>query len=250
MNSIRRTAARAALLALAVLVSAAASRGSVPEPATDRTIRDQVLAVYERDPRLAGAGIEVRVDDGIVELAGTVRTLGLSQEAERLAAGVAGVREIRSGLEIGSAGRSDADIGFAIRNRFERNADIPSTVTVTVHDGVASLGGTVDDPAARLFARDEAANVEGVVGVLDRIDTVGGEDGDTRARVRKRLRPATGALEGIPPTVEAEVVDGTAVLSGRVSRLSQKMAVERAVLGVRGVRNVVNRIEVDPELAP
>lgn len=57
-----------------------------------------VRAAFAADPRLKSFAIDVRAEDGTVELFGTVDSKSSREQAEKIAAGVAGVKSVKNHL--------------------------------------------------------------------------------------------------------------------------------------------------------
>lgn len=121
-----------------------------------------------------------------------------------------------------------------------------SAIGVAAKDGVVTLTGFIDSYAGKLAAERVAKRVRGVRAVanditvrlkVDRTDTDLAADG---ARALK-LRP------DIPESVQVIVHGGHVTLTGKVEWLLQKERAEAAVRHIRGVRGVLNHIDVSPK---
>jgi osmotically-inducible protein OsmY len=123
-----------------------------------------------------------------------------------------------------------------------------SSLQVTAHDGVVSLGGWIDSYPGRLAAEKAAKRVPGVrevtnlVEVRPRVDRTD-EDMVQDAAAALRLHST------VPHAVCVEVGDGVVTLSGRVDWPFQRRAADRAVREIRGIRGVLNLITVAPRAA-
>ncbi len=122
----------------------------------------------------------------------------------------------------------------------------PGALMVKVHDGVATLRGTVRSYAEKVAA----GNAAGRVPLLQRIENVIAVDPvPANAWADDTLLPMVTSVlrwdSRVPANrVSAEVVDGHVVLSGSVDRDGERAAAEAAVSGLVGVRGVINRITV------
>jgi osmotically-inducible protein OsmY len=122
-----------------------------------------------------------------------------------------------------------------------------SMVGVSAQDGVVTLSGFVDTYAAKLAAERAARRVYGVKAVANELDV---------KLAHTRIDPdiARDALEAlknrvdVPLGIGVTVRDGHLTLSGNVAWMYQKASAERAVKYLRGVRGVINRIEVEPHV--
>lgn len=123
-----------------------------------------------------------------------------------------------------------------------------SMVGVTTHDGVVTLTGFVQTYAAKLAAERSARRVYGVRAVADdlqvklaveRIDPEIAHDAVDALRSR----------DGIPSRIDVTVRNGHITLGGTVDWNFQRLAAERAVRYLRGVRGVTNDIVVKPSVS-
>jgi osmotically-inducible protein OsmY len=120
-----------------------------------------------------------------------------------------------------------------------------SMVGVSARDGVATLTGYVDTYVAKLAAERAARRVYGVKAVANELDV---------KLARERIDPdiaqdALTALKNridVPLGIAVTVREGYISLTGTVAWMYQKVAAERAVKYLRGVRGVLNRIQVKP----
>jgi osmotically-inducible protein OsmY len=123
-----------------------------------------------------------------------------------------------------------------------------SMVGVSARDGVATLTGYVDTYVAKLAAERAARRVYGVKAVANELDV---------KLARERIDPdiaqdALTALKNridVPLGIAVTVREGYISLTGTVAWMYQKVAAERAVKYLRGVRGVLNRIHVKPDVS-
>lgn len=124
-----------------------------------------------------------------------------------------------------------------------------SMVGVSAQDGVVTLTGYVDTYAAKLAAERAARRVYGVKALANDLEV---------KLAQERIDPdlAQDALDAlknridVPLGIAVTVRHGHVSLTGTVEWMYQKAAAERAVKYLRGVRGVLNRIEVKPRLTP
>ncbi len=83
-----------------ILVLAAACGATVRNRVDDASITARVRAVLLNDPEVSAAGITVSTTNGVVTMSGVVRSAAEEARAIQLARGVAGVREVRSALQV------------------------------------------------------------------------------------------------------------------------------------------------------
>jgi osmotically-inducible protein OsmY len=143
---------------------------------------------------------------------------------------------------------TDADIVRAVEDELVVNDGVSShLVDVSAEKGVVTLTGSVDNLLEHDMAMRIARSVWGVRSVIDRMEVRTPEvpDHELAARVRASLAadPATDAYE-----VRAGVDDGVVSLAGEVDSWAERLLCGEVVRGVKGVKEVANRIVVDPDL--
>jgi osmotically-inducible protein OsmY len=80
-----------------------------------------------------------------------------------------------------------------------------------------------------------------------KIQTVERTDAEITRDVRHRMKAD---LEVPDDRIAVKVVEGVVTIEGTVVRDSQKNAAEICVRDVKGVREIANKIEVDPDALP
>lgn len=142
------------------------------------------------------------------------------------------------------------------------------SILIEYADGVATLEGDVPSIADKKLALERAGGVAGVSGIVDRLTVGIGErleDGAVRDQVCKALlqeQPlepyeirayVKGDWETVRRplgdpfgTIDVEVSEGVVTLNGRVGSWVQKRLAGAMAWWVRGVRDVVNGLEVAP----
>jgi osmotically-inducible protein OsmY len=124
-----------------------------------------------------------------------------------------------------------------------------SLVGVSAQEGVVTLSGYVDTYAEKLAAERSCRRVYGVKALANELEV---------RLAAERIDPdiARDALEAlknridVPLGIGVTVRNGHVTLSGVVEWMYQKMAAERAVKYLRGVKDVFNQITLAPTLAP
>ena len=124
-----------------------------------------------------------------------------------------------------------------------------SMVGVTTVGGIATLSGYVDTHEAKLAAERAARRVYGVRAVANELDVRFAHE-----RIDPDIaRDALDALKrhiNVPPGIGVTVREGDITLTGTVEWMFQKMAAERAVRYLKGVRDVFNDVVITPKVSP
>lgn len=214
---------------------------------TDSQIHSDVIEELRWDTRVKETDVGVEVDDGIVTLTGTVDSWGARLAAAEAAHRVSGVLDVVNEVvvhPVGSMQHTDLDVARGAREALQRDVFVPSDrITTTVTDGIVTLEGTVEswieyDDAARAVAR--IAGVREVKNHLV-VDPPAVAQHAVRAAIEGALsRHAAHASKHI----NIAVADGVVILSGTVPSWADRRAVEGAVRGTKGVRNIENRVRV------
>jgi osmotically-inducible protein OsmY len=266
---VRRSLAVALIAALAAVMPALASQ---PEDAWITTkVKMKLLTAERIDP------FQINVDtfDGHVTLHGHVGSEDLKQQAESLAAGIDGVREVRNLLAVVPAAAQDAvaasddELRGRIETVLERDQALgKSSIRVkSVNDGIVVLSGEAATLSAHRRALEDARSVDGVRSVASEVrspdeladrelwsepDPEGSglgsaaSDGWITAKAKIRLM----AEPGISPlSVNVDTRDGVVTLFGAVSSEQKKQAAEREVGQIAGVKGVDNELQVVPDVA-
>jgi osmotically-inducible protein OsmY len=188
--------------------------------------------------------VSVTVHEGVVSLAGFVDSYAQKWAAERAAARVVGVRDVRDYLEVLPPDDSCADgpIRTAVQRALDWDARVPDGVHGEVTDGVVRLHGVVGRLSEREAAEEAVRNLTGVRDVVNEIRVahipVGGHlETDVEAAIRRRYAAEAGRI-GI------STADGVVTLSGVVPTLAMLEEIERTVRSLRGVTRIDNQLLV------
>ena len=147
-----------------------------------------------------------------------------------------------------TASLTEADL--RVRDRVTRQLDWDpevdaSAVGVAAKDETVTLTGYIGTYSGKLAAERAAKRVHGVRAVANDIEVrlkLERTDADIATDAAHALE-----LHGtIPQGVQAVVHNGYVTLTGNVSWVFQKREAEKAIRHIRGVRDVINRIDMAP----
>ena len=140
--------------------------------------------------------------------------------------------------------QTDLSIRDAVLHQLEWDSQVDASgIGVTARNAAVSLTGYVDSYAGKLAAERAAKRVRGVRAVANdiqvrlRLERTDAEIADDAAR-------ALFLRATLPESVQAVVHNGHVTLTGTVQTLFQRAVAENAVKHVKGVKGLVNRIEV------
>lgn len=121
-----------------------------------------------------------------------------------------------------------------------------SALGVAAKGGAVTLTGYIGTYSGKLAAERAAKQVNGVRAVANDVEVrlkLDRTDVDIASDAARALE----FRDTVPTGVQAVVHDGNVTLTGRVPWLFQKRDAEKAVRHLRGVRSVVNYIDVAPQ---
>lgn len=122
---------------------------------------------------------------------------------------------------------------------------LPESIGVSVVDGIVNLVGTVPDYNAKRIAEKTAGRVAGVKAVTSDLSI---ELDNSQIRMDQDIaHVAAHTLRWntlLPDTITIAVENGVITLRGEVDWSYQKVAAERALRSVRGLRDIKNHIHV------
>lgn len=216
---------------------------------TDRDIQHDVLLELRWDSRVRETEIGVEVDNGVVTLTGTVDSYAKKIAAKEAAHRVCGVLDVADDVVVklpGSLRRTDTEIAHAVREALEWNAFVPDTrIRSTVGDGWVSLEGEVSTLREKEDAEAAVRSLAGVRAVNNRL-TVMPVKADP-ARLRQSIEEALERrAEREAEKIHVSVENGTVTLEGRVRTWPEKKAVLGTVSHAPGVRQLRDRLAVNP----
>lgn len=143
---------------------------SQSEHSQDRVLATDVHEALQRAPDLDAGHIQVRAENGVVSLSGTVDSAEQRRMAHEIGHSVPGVRDVYvDDLQVAAravsptAGSEDARLHDDVHEALEHTRGIDtSNLEVSVHDGVVYLKGSVPNHSQKVYAHDVAHSVPGV----------------------------------------------------------------------------------------
>lgn len=240
-------------------------------PYTDRQVDMYVEQALEADPATSSADIEVEVRRGVVTLTGTVSSAAERRMAREIASDVFGVRDLRDELTVRALDdtREPSAIEDDIRSTLQWDARVDATdVNVRVDDTTAVLSGTVSSAQEKRRAIEDATvsgvtevdadklvvdpdrqrqrpDVRALASEADVPAIKGRLDGAVRAAVGRSLRNHPRLDDA---DIEIDVDNGVVTLRGDVDSVKAKRTATQLARNNLGVREVKNRLRVDPTI--
>lgn len=238
---------------------------NLKEVRPDEEIHADINGLMNYDVRIDNSHIVVDVNNGIVDLKGSVNSLSEKYKAISLA-WVAGVDSVNAeGMEIISWGDgnspklsfnkakpTDKDIKIAVNRALSYDARISApNIEVEVDEGFVTLSGIVSTLQAKKAAGADAGNIIGVWSVENNITTI-----PRVPEPKKAVKDITSmALESHPYLkpfrIEVEEnTKGKVSLSGEVKSEYERQTAEELVIGLPGVTGVQNNLTLIPQHLP
>jgi osmotically-inducible protein OsmY len=213
---------------------------------TDKELQRDVLDELAWEPSVDAAEIGVSVENGIVILNGTVKSLSQKWTAERVAQRVEGVRAVTDELVVklpGDSQYSDADIAAAAANALDWNASVPrKRIKLLVDKGHVTLEGSVEYRYQKDAAEAAIRNLKGIKAVSNLIIVKPQvSPGDVIHAIKRALHRAA-QVDAEKISVEASA--GKVILRGNVRTWAEREEAERAAWAAPGVSNVQNDIQI------
>ncbi len=239
------------ILALILAASPAGAQSARP---TDATVQAEVEKRLTKQDLAEGNDIEVRVDDLIVFLDGSVQNLRQKRQATEAAMKADGASHVMNHLVVARGDRTDQQIADRVGRKVRSHPfyDIYDWIDGEVNDGVVTLRGWVREPwrkrqyEARLEELDGVVSIENEIGVLP----VALYDDELRIAATRRIygnpRFVRYASRSHPP-IHIIVNRGRISLEGTVATTVERRLAETALVGLSALE-IVNNLSTDAGL--
>ena len=210
----------------------------------ERDVKDEL----EWDPDLDATDIAVSVKNGVVTLAGFVKSFTDKYEAEAAVKRVAGVVAVANDLEVRLPSideRPDPEIArdavVAIKSQLPISWE---KIKITVKNGWVTLEGNVESQYQRQTAENAVRHVKGVRGVSNMIQLKPrAEPSEIKRKIQDAFRRNA---EVDANRIEVETRGSEVVLKGTVRSWIEREEAERVAWSAPGVTKVEDRIVVSP----
>jgi osmotically-inducible protein OsmY len=215
---------------------------------SDYDINRDVEDELRSDPDIDPTDVAVAVKDGVVTLAGFVRSFRQKRITEEDVKRVAGVIGVANNIEVRLPiihRRPDPEIARDVVEAIKR--DLPfswDSIKVIVEDGWVTLEGEVECQYQGKWAEKAVWNVRGVKGITNDIKVrPQAPPVDIKRKIEEALRRAA---EIDASRISVETNGSEVILRGTVRAWAEREEAERAAWRAPGVSHVDNRIRVEP----
>ena len=199
------------------------------------------------------SGIQASVQSGVVTLSGSVPLYADKQDADKNAGKVKNVVSVVNDVQVQAGETSDQQLADRIAKQLAYDrvgyGNAFNAITVSVQNGVATLGGHALGPVAKESALNLAKRTPGVQNVVDKIqvDPLSPMDDQLRIRVARAVYgyPSLNKYAINPANpIRITVINGHVILSGVVDNQADKNVAGIQANTVPGVFSVTNNIQV------
>ena len=208
-----------------------------------RAIESKLLSDDAVDANL----VDIKTQQGVVTLTGTVDHILAKERAEKIAENVIGVRAVINRMDVKPRLFSNEnELQKAIEDALLLDPATDSyEVTVTVNKGVVTLTGTVDSWQERRLCETVSKGVPGVIDVKNQITAIYKSDRpdlEIKEEVEAMLNNDVRVDDNL---ILVKVDNGEVTLSGAVGSLTEKKraTTDAYVAGVRLVNNADLKVE-------
>ncbi len=243
----------AVFLAVALSLGSLASARAQASSANDSKIQAEVTKALSKKQFSA---VQASVKDGVVDLTGSVRVFADKEDADKRIHRIKDVAAVRNDIEVADTDPPISDqelvnkLGKKIAyDRVGYGTTAFNAISVSVQNGVVTLGGTAYGPVDAASAVADAAYMPGVKEVVNEIsvDPVSPMDDQTRLAVYRAVYgfPMLNkyAIDPAKP-IRISVQNGNVTLFGVVDSQGDKNAAGIRANGVPGVFSVKNDLQV------
>jgi len=239
------------LLGATVSISQCARAETQPTQA-DTNLQAEVMNKSLNKSNLKG--IKATAQDGVVTLNGTVKVFAFKEEADKRAQKIKGVRAVSNDIQVADTNVPDPVLQQKLvkaisYDRVGYGTTPFNAISVSVHNGTATLGGHAYGPVDASSAVALASNTPGVKSVVSEIQVDPLSPMDDRARVQV-FRTVYGfpmlskyAMDPAKP-IRISVQNGNVTLYGVVDSQTDKEVAGLRANTVPGVFSVKNDLQV------
>jgi osmotically-inducible protein OsmY len=213
---------------------------------TNEQLQKDVQDAIKWQPLLKAAEVGVTAKDGVVSLTGIVSSFTKKLEAEKAAKGVLGVKAVVEDIHVKFANdinKTDLDLANEVLSGMKWNWSIPNDkIQVKLEDGWVTFDGAVEWNYQRDAAKNSAADLIGVKGVINNIKVNSlSADLVEQEAIEKALSRSWMIDDH---NIQVKVKGNKVVLRGAVESLFEKDEATRLAWNAPGVNEVDNELAV------
>lgn len=213
---------------------------------TDVQIKKDILDEFDFLPNIDETQIGVLVNEGVVNLTGTVDSYTKKYAAREAVKRVKGVRAIAEDLVVKHGQeykKTDQDVARRVANFLEWNTAVhKDNIIVEVRNGIVYLKGE-----ATSYYEKQAANqaIHDLIGVRGVVNDITIKPTIQSAEIKENILQAFKRLAGLDTeNITVTVDDQTVKLQGKVRSLAEKDEAYKTAYNAPGISNVKNELHV------
>lgn len=219
---------------------------------SDESIKADIVAQLRWDTSVDASKVQVRVENGVATLTGSVPTFGARGAASADAWFVQGVTRVDNQLKVefapGPPPPPDDVILSNAENTLDWNPDIDaSNIKLAVEAGVITLTGTVPTHWEKMTAAELVGGLRGVLSVINELAVVPSEELADEAIAEDIVLVLDRSTLVDAGRVDVTVSNGIVTLTGVVPSAPAQEAAFRAASRTAGVVDVRNDLVITPE---
>jgi osmotically-inducible protein OsmY len=219
--------------------------------ADDNNLRAEIMKKLNKSQF---KNVQVGVQNGVAKLTGTVDVFSQKEDADKRVHGIKGVTAVDNEIQVAGPEISDAELQEKLVKAIQYDrvgyGTTPfNAISVSVHDGAVTLGGSAYGPVDADSAVAVAANTKGVKDVVNeiRVDPPSPMDDGIRRAVYRAVYGFTSlnryAIDPAQP-IRIAVENGNVTLYGVVESQADKDTAGIRANSVPGVFKVTNLLQV------
>jgi osmotically-inducible protein OsmY len=213
---------------------------------TNEQLQKDVQDAIMWQPLLKAAEVGVTARDGVVSLTGVVSSFTKKLEAEKAAKGVMGVKAVVEDIQVKFANdttKTDLDLATEVLSGMKWNWSVPNDkIQVKVEDGWITLDGAVEWNYQRDAAKNCAADLIGVKGVINNIKVNSLSADQVEQEAIEKALSRSWMIDD--EHIQVKVKGNKVVLRGAVESLFEKDEATRLAWNAPGVNEVDNELAV------
>lgn len=190
---------------------------------TDSTLELAIRTEFQVHPYIASEAIQIKADDGIVTLYGTVDNLLACQKAEELVGMIRGVRGVVNLIEVETMMVDDKELKQQVENLLVDDPVLKAQkIDVEADSGIVDLQGKVESWHQKQFAAEVVKSVKGIRKVKNNLAFVYIDNrpaDEIKSNIHGLLRNDMRIEDGM---IDVDVKERTVILSGTVGSIAEK----------------------------
>lgn len=212
----------------------------------DKTVKERVIDELIYEPGIDATKVDITVDEGVVNLRGSVATYYEKLNAEEAAYRVRGVKDVNNNISVVLSAdfeRNDADLADAATNALLWDSTVPDEeITANVERGWITLQGEAEWNYQKTNAENAVRNLTGTRGVTNNITIKPNVEPQDPEEKIKEAMDRYAAIDS--DKIDVKVQGTRAVLNGLVSDWSERKQAEQAAWSTPGIYEVENNISI------